>query len=246
MNESQLRVYAVWDAPVRWFHWINVICIIVISGLSLVTIYHNELALEREARDLLKTLHVYVGYVFTANLVWRIIWAFCGNRFARWKAMLPFGRGYGKAALGYVASLRTEHPRQYLGHNPLGRLAVAAILLTLVVIAVTGLVRAGTDLYLPPFGGIVAKHLAKPGVSAKTLRANPSDRSLVQNKLRQELRPARQTFGVVHRWGSYILWLLIVVHIAGVVITEQREGGALVSAMLTGNKMLTGTPEDAD
>ena len=127
MNESQLRVHAVWDAPVRWFHWINVICVIIISGLSLVTIYHNELALEREARDLLKTLHVYVGYVFTANLVWRIIWAFCGNRFARWKAMLPFGRGYGKAALGYVASLRTEHPRQYLGHNPLGRLAVAAL-----------------------------------------------------------------------------------------------------------------------
>ena len=246
MNDSQLRVHVVWDAPVRWFHWINVICVIVISGLALVTMYNEELALQRAARDLLKTLHVYVGYVFIANLVWRIVWAFCGNRFARWKAMLPFGPGYGKAALGYAASLRTDRPQQYLGHNPLGRLAVAAILLTLVVIAVTGLVRAGTDLYLPPFGGIVAEHIAKPGVSAETLRANPSDRSLVQKDLRQELRPARQTFGTVHRWASYFLWLLIVVHITAVVITEQREGGALVSAMFTGKKMLTGTPEDAE
>jgi len=37
---------------------------------------------------------------------------------------------------------------------------------------------------------------------------------------------------------------LIIVHIFAVVVTEVREGGSLISAMFTGNKVLSGKPAD--
>ena len=37
---------------------------------------------------------------------------------------------------------------------------------------------------------------------------------------------------------------MIVLHVVAVVATELREGGALVSAMLTGRKIIRGRPED--
>ena len=64
------------------------------------------------------------GYVMAANLLWRLIWAFLGNRYARWHAMLPGLPGYGAAFRAYVVSLWSGEPEQYVGHNPLARIAV--------------------------------------------------------------------------------------------------------------------------
>jgi len=41
-----------------------------------------------------------------------------------------------------------------------------------------------------------------------------------------------------------VLLVLIVIHIAGVIATELREGGSLVSAMFTGRKVLDQKPVD--
>lgn len=49
------------------------------------------------------------------------------------------------------------HRFGYLGHNPLGRLMVVTLLTLLLVQGVTGLVLAGTDLYKPPFGAVIAQ-----------------------------------------------------------------------------------------
>lgn len=55
-----------------------------------------------------------------------------------------------------MRGLRKGDPPAYLGHNPLGRLMITALLFLLITQALTGLVLAGTDLYKPPFGGLVA------------------------------------------------------------------------------------------
>jgi cytochrome b len=41
------------------------------------------------------------------------------------------------------------------------------------------------------------------------------------------------------------LLVTIVIHIAGVVVTELREGGAIVSAMFTGRKVIDREPADS-
>lgn len=88
---------------------------------------------------------------------------------ARWRTILPGGRRYLSELRNYVAAARAGHARQYLGHNPLGRISVAALLLLLLIMAGTGLVLAGTDLFYPPLGRRLASRVAAAGIDPATL-----------------------------------------------------------------------------
>ena len=148
-SHSRLEFHSVWDRTTRWFHWINVICIVGLVSVGVVILNHKILGVSTDGKILLKTVHVYIGYIFVLNLVWRIIWGFIGNRFSRWKAVLPIGKGYRNSVREYVAGMKSGEPPQYLGHNPIAKLMVAFLFLLLVTQAITGLVLAGTDLYMP-------------------------------------------------------------------------------------------------
>jgi cytochrome b len=58
------------------------------------------------------------------------------------------------------------------------------------------------------------------------------------------MRSFRSSFVTVHYWNFYALLFLIVIHITGVVVTELREGGGIVSAMFTGRKAFDRKPVD--
>src|SRR5262249_56780763 len=115
-------------------------------------------------RVTVKTIHVWLGYVMTLNLMWRFVWAFLGNRDARWRAVLPGGPGFPRALEAYVTAFLAGHPRHYLGHNPAGRVAVAAILLLLVVQAGARARLAGARYLLSPLRSRVAPLDATPHV----------------------------------------------------------------------------------
>ena len=242
MNTTNLRVYKVWDLPTRLFHWINFTAIIGLIIFGLIMLYKKELGITSvEAKIGLKEVHVLIGYVFVLNLAFRILWGFIGNHFARWRTTLP-GKGFLQSVRDYKTSLGTENPQQFLGHNPPGRLAVTVMLALMVVMAVTGLIRAGTDIYYPPFGAYVADYVAAPGTDPDSLV--PYDPTGVDAEKLDRLKAFKGPFGKVHIYTSYILMFIIVVHIAAVVLTEVREGGSLISAMFTGRKVLSGKPVD--
>lgn len=236
--------YPVWDAGTRWFHWINAISVITLAIVGFVIMQAGDLGVSDAGKATLKRVHVSVGYVMAANLLWRFVWAFIGNRHARWRAILPGGAGYWAALRGYVSAFLSGRPEPWLGHNPLGRIAVALILLLLTTMAATGLVIAGTDLFWPPFGGRIAEWVAAPGVDPATLV--PYAPQLYDAAAWQEMREFRKPFVTVHEWGFYAIATVSVLHIAGVVITEVREGGSIVSAMFTGSKVFASRPRDAD
>ena len=243
-SEAQLRAYPVWDAGTRWFHWINAICVIALAAVGTVILNAKGLEISTPGKVALKTIHTWIGYVFVVNLLWRVGWAFVGNRYARWGAILPGGRGYGAALRGYLAAARAGRPQRYLGHNPLGRIAVAVLLALVATQAVTGLVLAGTDIFYPPLGHWVAQLIAAPGVDPSTLV--PASPDLYDTAAYERMRAWRKPFAVVHYYSFYALLAMVVIHIAAVVITELREGGSLVSAMFTGRKIMAGKPEDAE
>jgi cytochrome b len=243
MNDT-LRPVAVWDAPTRWFHWINFVTILVLSFLGLVMLFKADLGItSMETRVALKEVHTITGYVFLLNLLWRMVWAFIGNRYARWNAILPTA-GFMQAARAYVASIRSGHPQQYAGHNPLARLALTAILLLLLVLAGTGLIRAGTDILYPPFGSTAKEFLGNTTVDGAPLTPFNLDKADPEKKARFDA--FRKPVGTIHLYAAWLLWLLIAIHVAAVVITDIREGGAIISAMFTGKKMLSGKAPDAD
>lgn len=232
----QLRTYPVWDASVRWFHWINVLCVLGLSAVGVAILFDKELGVGNDGKVLLKSVHVWIGYLFAVNLAWRLVWAFVGGVHSRWREILPFGRGYGAALRRYVIALHAgEHP-QYLGHNPLGRIAVTLLLLLLLTQALTGLFLAGTDLFYPPIGAWITEWVAAPGVDPGTLV--PYSPDMYDKDAYAAMRALRAPLVRVHEYGFYALLVLVVVHIGAVVLTEVRGGGNLVSAMFTGKKIM--------
>jgi cytochrome b len=242
-GSKELVVVDVWDAPTRWFHWINALSVLALMAIGLVILNGGALELGDDGKILLKTVHVWVGYVFVANLLWRLVWAFTGSRHARWRAILPGGRGYLAALRRYVAGLVVGPPQTYQGHNPLGRLAITALLLVMLVQGVTGLVLAGTDIFYPPFGHAIAEWIAAPGVDPGEVVPNRPE--LVDQAAYADMRSFRSPFIDLHLLTFYVLAGLVILHVVAVVVTEVREGGTLVSAMFTGRKVLFGTPADA-
>jgi Ni/Fe-hydrogenase 1 B-type cytochrome subunit len=241
---SELKSYAVWDAGTRWFHWINASCVIALIVIGIVILNAKGLGITNDGKVTLKTIHVWVGYIFALNLLWRIVWAFLGNRYARWRAVLPGGKGYFHAVRSYVAAFISGHPEQYLGHNPLGRLGVGLLFLLLVMQVVTGLVLASTDLFYPPFGHWIAQWVAAPGVSPDSLV--PYAPTMYNSADYESMRAFRKPFGEIHEFGFYALLVIVVLHVIAVIITELREGGSIISAMFTGRKIISGRPVDDD
>ena len=64
----------------------------------------DALGLSAGGKVQLKQIHVALGYVMALNLIWRFVWAFLGNRYARWRAMLPYGPGYWGALRSYATA----------------------------------------------------------------------------------------------------------------------------------------------
>ena len=241
---SELKSYAVWDASTRWFHWINALCVTALATVGFLILNTGELGVSNAGKITLKTIHVWIGYVFVLNLLWRIARAFLGNRYARWRSILPGGKGYFHALRSYVAAFIASRPEQYLGHNPVGRLGVAALLLLMSVQAITGLVLAGTDLFYPPIGHWIAQWVAAPDVAPETLV--PYAPGMYDTAAYERMRSFRKPIELVHLYNFYALVVVVVTHVAAVIVTELREGGSIISAMFTGRKIISGRPLDEE
>ncbi len=110
----------VWDAPVRVFHWLMVLCF---AGAYLTA--------ESEHWRL---LHVTLGYSMAALVVFRILWGVIGTRYARFT---QFVRGP-QAIKRYLGALFTAQPEHHTGHNPAGALAILGLLGLTLAIALSG------------------------------------------------------------------------------------------------------------
>lgn len=110
----------VWDAPIRAFHWLMVLCF---AGAYLTA--------ESES---LRLVHVTLGYTMAGLVGFRLVWGFVGPRHARFA---NFVRGPA-AVMRYLRSLVSGHPEHYVGHNPAGALAIVALLAITLLLVATG------------------------------------------------------------------------------------------------------------
>ncbi len=239
---AEYTEFSAWDLPTRWFHWINVLAVVGLIATGLVILNDDALGLSTNGKMLLKGIHVSFGYVMAVNLLWRFVWAFFGNRYARWRAILPGGPGYLASVRAYTSSFLSGEPQQYVGHNPLARIGVSLLFLLLLIQLATGLVIAGTDLFWPPFGPWFAQWIAAPGVDPAMIQPGASD--LIDKSAYQAMRAFRRPFVRIHELAFYALALVIVLHLIAVVFTEVHEGGSITSAMFTGRKILKRRPPD--
>ena len=111
------RAIRVWDLPTRLFHWL-------LAGLVIFSFVTAKVG------GAWVDWHFYSGYAILALLVFRLLWGFTGNRYARFAS---FVRGP-RAVMAYVRGGAT-----FPGHSPLGALSVLLLLAALLLQAVTGL-----------------------------------------------------------------------------------------------------------
>ena len=222
----------VWHKSIRFFHWLNVICILCLVAVGLVIFNSKALGVSTDGKVLLKTIHVLIGYVFAANLIIRLIFAVVGKGQQRFSKMLPFMKGY----MTELSDYRKGRTKVTKGHNPVGKLMVAALLIAMSIQLVTGLFLAGSDIYYPPFGPHFAETIAVD--KSKVDLIKPYSKENVDAAAYKELRELRRPFIISHVYTFYALLILIPLHILGVIVAERREKSALTSAMITGYKYL--------
>lgn len=115
----------VWDLPLRVFHWLLVI--------SFFVAYLTE--------DNLLNIHTWAGYAVGGLLIFRLIWGFIGNKYARFSDFVCSP----KESIKYVKSLIGSSAKRYQGHNPAGAAMILLLLITLLFTVVSGIAVYGAD-----------------------------------------------------------------------------------------------------
>ena len=242
---GSIESHRVWDRSTRWFHWVNVVCVLLLIGIGTVILYGSALGISSEGKVTLKIMHAWVGYAFTLNLLWRFVWGFLGNKYARWSAILPFGQDYRASLRSYITGMKAGDLPAYRGHNPLGRLMITFLLALLTLQMATGLVLAGTDLYFPPFGHEFAEWATGAGEDHTMLEGlRPGEKEMLDPEGYAEMREFRKPFIQIHEYSFFVLLFAIAAHIGFVILAEVRDGHGLISAMFSGKKVLPKKPMD--
>lgn len=123
------RVY-VWQLPVRFYHWINALCIVMLSvtgyfiGNPFVLVSAKEASFQYWF-GIIRFTHFMFAWIFLFNFLFRIYWGFVGNKFAHWENFLPVTKKQWKEIIEVlkvdILQLK-EKPIESIGHNALASL----------------------------------------------------------------------------------------------------------------------------
>ncbi|HEX6734994.1 MAG TPA: cytochrome b/b6 domain-containing protein [Azonexus sp.] len=135
MHSKRLRL---WDLPTRLFHWLLVAAVIaaIVSG---------------QLGGNLIVWHGRIGLALVGLLVFRLLWGLCGSTYARFAHFFP-------SPARVRAYLRGEWREP--GHNPLGAVAVFALLGVLGFQVLSGLFANDDIAFTGPLYELVGKELS--------------------------------------------------------------------------------------
>lgn len=190
-----------WDPIVRITHWSIALAVLA-----------NALLTEEGSGP-----HIWVGYGLAAILGLRLLWGLVGPAEARFAAFWPSPR----KALAHIRDIRAGTVTPHASHNPLGALMVYAIWGCLLTIIATGIAMAGP----PPWDGAEreAEH------RSITVSEQSHDESSEEGDSEEEGEEG--LLGEIHETAANLLYLLILLHLAGVMFETRRSGKQVLVAM---------------
>ncbi len=139
-SEKMKKIIRVWDLPIRLFHWLLVLCVV----LSFITVKIGGNAME---------FHALIGYCVLTLIIFRVCWGLVGSHHARFIHFVPSPKGLVNYILGKT--------KAGLGHNPLGALSVLALLVSLGLQATTGLFANDDIAFEGPFAKYVSNDMVQ-------------------------------------------------------------------------------------
>jgi len=154
------RVY-VWELPIRLFHWINALCILLLAATGYLignpqTIFYSNEAYQQYWFGWVRFTHFVFSYIFLFNLLFRIYWSFVGNKYVRWNNYVPHKIEQVK---GVLQVLKTDifqinlRGKIEAGHNALAAITYFGLFLVAVFQIITGfaLYSGMSDSFFPRF-----------------------------------------------------------------------------------------------
>lgn len=208
-DESSVKV---WDPLLRVFHWALVFLFLVsyISG-------------EEESM-----IHVWSGYGIVGLLIFRFIWGILGPKYARFSNFIYSPQ----ETMAYARGVLSGQAKRYLGHNPLGGLMVIALLVSLSMTTLTGMMLYGAEEGKGPLAEFMQAELSMPQLISLAQADDDDDYEYEHEYEEGESELLEET----HEFFANFTVFLIVFHLAGVLFESFVHRESLVSAMLHGYK----------
>lgn len=136
----------VWELPVRFFHWINSVCIVVlcITGFLIGA----PIALQKSAEasfgywfGIVRFIHFVTAFVFFFNFIYRLYWGFVGNTYAGWSNFIPYRKAQWKEILDVLKVdilMVSNKPLNSIGHNAVAGVTYFFTFIAFLVQSLTG------------------------------------------------------------------------------------------------------------
>ena len=160
-KKAHLTEVYVWQLPVRIFHWVNALCIVILCITGYIigdppAIMHATPPIENYWFGWVRLTHFIAAGVFIFNFIVRIYWLFAGNRFARWPNYIPLTRRQWRSIFDTIKVdilLLSPKPLYDIGHNSLAALTYLGLFVAMAVQIVTGVAMfaASSDAFYAPY-----------------------------------------------------------------------------------------------
>ena len=218
-NAASLKSMYVWELPVRLWHWVMFLAMLVLFVTGLLISYPPPTvageASEHFVLGYIRFAHFAAGFVLVVGLLGRAYWAIVGNLWARQIFTLPLTDR--KWWWGLLYELRwylflVSRPQKYIGHNPLAHFLMFSFLLLLTFMIVTGLALysegAGRDSWEYKLFGWVFS-----------------------------IWPNSQDIHTWHHLGMWAVVIFVLLHIYSAVREDIMSRQTLISAMISGERL---------
>jgi len=208
-NQTATGETRVWDPLVRIFHW-SLVLTFIVAYLS-----------SEEEGD----IHIYAGYIILGLIVFRLIWGFIGSKHARFSDFIFSPQ----TIINYLKSMSTGRAKRYLGHNPAASAMIFALLLGLILTTYSGL-----KIYAIEEG---AGPLAQQTTEISIIKSAHADNDEYgEHEEHEGDEDGEEFWEEIHEASANFVLFLVILHVAGVIVSGRLHKENLVKAMFTGNK----------
>ena len=216
---QSIRSVYVYELPVRLWHLVNALAIVVLAGTGwlIASPLHSPggEASDHYLMGYLRFTHFAAGYVLAVGLLGRVYWAFVGNWYARelfWVPLFQWAYWQDVWAMLKWYGFASARPGQYIGHNPLARMAMFFLfLLPLVFMLLTGFALYAEGQQVGSwFEGIFGWVIPLFGSS--------------------------QDVHTAHHLGMWMVFCFVIVHVYAAVREEILGRSSMVSTMVSGHR----------
>ncbi len=219
MNSEKIKRVYVWQLPVRFYHWLNFLAVLVLAVTGYIIASPPAVQSGSEASfgywfGTVRFLHFLAAFVFFFNFLFRIYWGFVGNKYADWKNFIPYRKDQWKEIIDVlkvdILQLKVQ-PLKSVGHNALAGFTYFLTFLAFLFQSITGfgMYSAMSDSFLP--------------------------------KLFAWVVPLMGGDFAVRKWHHMMMWFFIIfaiIHVYLVFYHDYVEGRGVTSSMVGGWKFI--------